>query len=212
MLGHGEPIRVKRGERVLFHVLNGSATEIRSLALPGHTFQGRGARRQSGADVRRDVPVLWLGTAERVSAIVEMNHPGVWVLGDLADDDRATRHGHRRRIRRRQGQAAVGQAASRSAGTTRRFAKSRRGRRRRRIETIEHDSSPSTTPRDTGSTAGPSTAWRSRWSTWQPTWQLQHGQALPAAHAQRQRRHPPDAPAPPQLRTDQRSPDSRPPA
>ena len=37
--GHGEPVRVKQGERVLFHVLNGSATEIRSLALPGHTFQ-----------------------------------------------------------------------------------------------------------------------------------------------------------------------------
>jgi hypothetical protein len=39
MLGHGEPIRVKQGERVLFHILNGSATEIRSLALPGHSFQ-----------------------------------------------------------------------------------------------------------------------------------------------------------------------------
>src|ERR1017187_4221548 len=38
MLGSGEPIRVKPGERVLFHVLNGSATEIRSLALPGHSF------------------------------------------------------------------------------------------------------------------------------------------------------------------------------
>jgi FtsP/CotA-like multicopper oxidase with cupredoxin domain len=37
------------------------------------------------------VPVLWLGTAERVSAIVEMNHPGVWIMGDLDDDDR--RHG-----------------------------------------------------------------------------------------------------------------------
>ena len=35
-LGAGEPIRVKQGERVLFHVLNASATEIRSLALPGH--------------------------------------------------------------------------------------------------------------------------------------------------------------------------------
>lgn len=32
--------------------------------------------------------MLWLGTAERVSAIVEMNHPGVWVMGDLSDDDR----------------------------------------------------------------------------------------------------------------------------
>ena len=39
MRGHGEPIRVKSGERVLFHVLNASATEIRSLALPGHTFR-----------------------------------------------------------------------------------------------------------------------------------------------------------------------------
>src|SRR5438552_7234899 len=39
MLGHGEPVRVKAGERVLFHVVNGSATEIRSLALPGHTFR-----------------------------------------------------------------------------------------------------------------------------------------------------------------------------
>ena len=39
MLGHGEPIRVKAGERVLFHIVNGSATEIRSLALPGHSFE-----------------------------------------------------------------------------------------------------------------------------------------------------------------------------
>jgi FtsP/CotA-like multicopper oxidase with cupredoxin domain len=35
-----------------------------------------------------DVPVLWLGTAERISAVVEMNHPGIWVMGDLGDDDR----------------------------------------------------------------------------------------------------------------------------
>jgi FtsP/CotA-like multicopper oxidase with cupredoxin domain len=34
------------------------------------------------------VPGLWLGTAERISAIVEMRHPGVWEMGDLADDDR----------------------------------------------------------------------------------------------------------------------------
>ena len=40
---------------------------------------------------RFEFPVLWLGTAERISAIVEMNHPGVWVMGDLDDDDR--RHG-----------------------------------------------------------------------------------------------------------------------
>jgi len=87
MLGHGEPIRVKQGERVLFHILNGSATEIRSLALPGHSFQVVALDGNSVPSAAR-VPVLWLGTAERVSAIVEMNHPGVWILGDLDNDDR----------------------------------------------------------------------------------------------------------------------------
>jgi FtsP/CotA-like multicopper oxidase with cupredoxin domain len=87
MLGHGEPIRVKAGERVLLHVLNGSATEIRSLALPGHVFQVV-ALDGNPVPTPATVPVLWLGTAERISAIVRMSHPGVWILGDLADDDR----------------------------------------------------------------------------------------------------------------------------
>ena len=90
MLGHGEPIKVKQGERVLFHVLNASATEIRSLALPGHAFR---VVALDGNPVPNPatVAVLWFGTAERVSAIVEMNHPGVWIMGDTDDDDR--RHG-----------------------------------------------------------------------------------------------------------------------
>jgi FtsP/CotA-like multicopper oxidase with cupredoxin domain len=87
MLGHGDPIRVKQGQRMLLHVLNASAGEIRSLALPGHTFR---VVALDGNPVPKpaSVPVLWIGTAERVSAIVEMTHPGVWVLGDLSDDDR----------------------------------------------------------------------------------------------------------------------------
>jgi FtsP/CotA-like multicopper oxidase with cupredoxin domain len=87
MLGQGEPVRVKQGERVLFHVLNGSAGEIRSLALPGHSFKVV-ALDGNPVPTSKNVPVLWLGTAERISAIVEMNHPGVWIMGDLADDDR----------------------------------------------------------------------------------------------------------------------------
>jgi FtsP/CotA-like multicopper oxidase with cupredoxin domain len=87
MLGQGEPIRVKQGERVLFHVLNASATEIRSLALPGHLFRVL-ALDGNPVPTPAEVPVLWLGTAERISAIVEMNRPGVWVMGDLDDDDR----------------------------------------------------------------------------------------------------------------------------
>ncbi len=87
MLRHGEPVRVKQGERVLFHVLNGSATEIRSLYLPGHSFTIVATDGNPLPQPVR-VPGLWLGTAERISAVVEMNHPGVWVMGDLADDDR----------------------------------------------------------------------------------------------------------------------------
>ncbi|MCW2652936.1 MAG: copper oxidase [Mycobacterium sp.] len=87
MLGHGDPIRVQAGQRVLMHVLNGSATETRSLALPGHTFT---VIALDGNPVPNPaaVPVLWLGAAERISAIVEMTNPGIWVLGDLADSDR----------------------------------------------------------------------------------------------------------------------------
>src|SRR6185437_5118417 len=74
MLGSGEPIKVKQGERVMLHVLNASATEIRSLALPWHTFT---VVALDGNPVPNPtaVPVLWIGTAERVSAIVEMNRP-----------------------------------------------------------------------------------------------------------------------------------------
>ena len=37
-LGYGEPLRVKEGQRVLFHILNASATENVQFALPGHKF------------------------------------------------------------------------------------------------------------------------------------------------------------------------------
>ncbi|HTA64105.1 MAG TPA: multicopper oxidase domain-containing protein [Xanthomonadaceae bacterium] len=87
MLGHGEPVRVKPGERVLFHILNGSAMLNRGLALPGHSFK---VVALDGNPVPHpvEVPVLWIGVAERVSAIVEMKNPGTWVLGDLDDGDR----------------------------------------------------------------------------------------------------------------------------
>lgn len=87
MLGHGDPIRVKPGQQVLLHVLNASATETRSLALPGHTFTVV-ALDGNPVPAPAAVPVLWLGAAERISAVVEMTNPGVWVLGDTDDDDR----------------------------------------------------------------------------------------------------------------------------
>jgi FtsP/CotA-like multicopper oxidase with cupredoxin domain len=86
-LGYGEPVRVKEGQRVLFHILNGSATENIELALPGHRFQ---AVALDGNPVPhpQSVEVLSLGTAERISAVVEMKNPGVWILGTPHDDDR----------------------------------------------------------------------------------------------------------------------------
>src|ERR1700736_547176 len=86
-LGSGEPIKVKPGERVLLHVVNASATEMRSLGLPGHGFTVA-ALDGNPVAAPEEVPVLWIGAGERVSAIVEMKNPGVWVLGDLADADR----------------------------------------------------------------------------------------------------------------------------
>jgi FtsP/CotA-like multicopper oxidase with cupredoxin domain len=87
MLGHGEPVRVREGERVIFRILNASATEGLELALPGHTFEVV-ALDGNPVPTPRPVPVLSIGTAERVDAIVTMNHPGVWILGSPDDQDR----------------------------------------------------------------------------------------------------------------------------
>ncbi len=86
-LGYGEPIRVKEGQRVLFHILNASATENIQLALPGHQFEVV-ALDGNPVPQPRAVETLELGTAERISAVVEMKNPGVWILGTPKDDDR----------------------------------------------------------------------------------------------------------------------------
>jgi FtsP/CotA-like multicopper oxidase with cupredoxin domain len=86
-LGHGEPIRVKEGQRVLFHILNASATENIQLALPGHEFLVT-ALDGNPVPLPRKVHSLDLGAAERIDAIVKMNHPGVWILGSTDDDVR----------------------------------------------------------------------------------------------------------------------------
>jgi FtsP/CotA-like multicopper oxidase with cupredoxin domain len=86
-LGHGAPLRVKQGQRVLFHVLNASATENVQLHLPGHKFY---VVALDGNPVPRPglVSVLELGAGERVDALVEMNNPGVWIFGSVADSVR----------------------------------------------------------------------------------------------------------------------------
>jgi FtsP/CotA-like multicopper oxidase with cupredoxin domain len=81
LLGHDAPIQVRAGQRVLFHILNASATDAHWIALADHQFQvlaldGRPVATQA------TVETLRLGPAERVSALVTMNAPGLWVLGE----------------------------------------------------------------------------------------------------------------------------------
>ncbi len=83
-LGAGEPIRVNPGERVLFHFLNASAIENRHLALPGHKFNVIGLD-GNPVPTPAAIDVLMLGPGERIDAWVEMNQPGVWILGAPED-------------------------------------------------------------------------------------------------------------------------------
>ena len=87
MLGHDEPLRVRQGERVLFRLLNASASMGISLALPGHMFRVV-ALDGNPVPMQASVSVLHLDVAERADVIVEMNNPGVWVFGAVKDDDR----------------------------------------------------------------------------------------------------------------------------
>jgi FtsP/CotA-like multicopper oxidase with cupredoxin domain len=86
-LGHGEPIRVKEGQRVLLRILNASATITRRIAVAGHKFR---VIAMDGNPVAspKEVGALEFGPAERIDAIVEMNQPGVWILGATDDHDR----------------------------------------------------------------------------------------------------------------------------
>jgi FtsP/CotA-like multicopper oxidase with cupredoxin domain len=87
MLGAGEPLRVRPGERVLMHLLNASASQIHRLGLFGHHFQVI-ALDGNPVPTPRPVDVIEIGPGERVDAIVDMNLPGVWVLGELRDSAR----------------------------------------------------------------------------------------------------------------------------
>jgi FtsP/CotA-like multicopper oxidase with cupredoxin domain len=86
-LGAGEPIRVRAGQRVLMHILNASAIENRTVALPGHRFL---VIALDGNPVPRPGPIdqLQIGPGERIDAYVDMNAPGVWILGAVEDEIR----------------------------------------------------------------------------------------------------------------------------
>lgn len=88
VLSAAEPLRVQQGQRVLFHLLNASATENVELALPRHQFHIL-ALDGNPVPVSSAVSTISLGVAERVDAMVEMNSPGVWILGSTNESERS---------------------------------------------------------------------------------------------------------------------------
>jgi FtsP/CotA-like multicopper oxidase with cupredoxin domain len=82
VLDFGEPLRVKSGEQVRFEILNSSPSEVHWIALAGHQFQVI-ALDGNQVPQPQTVPMLRLAPAERVTALVEMNHPGAWILGEV---------------------------------------------------------------------------------------------------------------------------------
>jgi FtsP/CotA-like multicopper oxidase with cupredoxin domain len=83
MLGAGEPLRVKSGQRILMHLLN-AGSQIHRLGLFGHRFQVI-ALDGNPVPSPQPVAVVEIAPGERVDAIVEMNGPGVWILGEIRD-------------------------------------------------------------------------------------------------------------------------------
>jgi FtsP/CotA-like multicopper oxidase with cupredoxin domain len=82
VMGSAEPLRVKRGQRVLLHVLNSSPTEVHWVSLAGHHLQVVSLD-GNVVPTSQTVTMLRLAPAERVCVLVEMNNPGVWVFGEV---------------------------------------------------------------------------------------------------------------------------------
>jgi FtsP/CotA-like multicopper oxidase with cupredoxin domain len=87
MLGFGDPIRVREGQRILLHILNTSASMIHWVAFAGHDLN---VVAMDGNPVPRSgrVSAVRLGSAERIDVLAEMNQPGVWIFGETREQFR----------------------------------------------------------------------------------------------------------------------------
>ena len=88
MLGAGDAIRAKAGERVRFHFIHAGDPDEVHLHLPGHRFHVV-ALDGNSVPTPAAVEVLSLARGERIEAVAEMNNPGYWTLGSLNDAERA---------------------------------------------------------------------------------------------------------------------------
>lgn len=84
MLGSGDPIKVREGQRVLIHLLNASASMVHWLALAGHEMTVI-AMDGNAVPAPSAMRAVRLGPAERVDLLVTMNQPGVWILGETRE-------------------------------------------------------------------------------------------------------------------------------
>jgi FtsP/CotA-like multicopper oxidase with cupredoxin domain len=79
-LGSGDPIRVRLGQRLLIHFLNASAIENRRIALAGHKMRVI-ALDGNSVTTSQTLDSIFIGAGERIDVEVEMNNPGIWILG-----------------------------------------------------------------------------------------------------------------------------------
>lgn len=80
-LGHGEPIRVKHGERVMFRILNSGPSMGKQISLSGH--KGKiVAMDGNPVPFPKTLERFNLAPAERLDVLVEMNNPGIWIFGE----------------------------------------------------------------------------------------------------------------------------------
>lgn len=79
-LGAGEPIRVREGQRLLIHFLNASAIENRRIALAGHKMRVI-AMDGNPVPSPQMLDSIFVGAGERIDVVIEMNQPGIWILG-----------------------------------------------------------------------------------------------------------------------------------
>ena len=79
-LGSGDPIRVREGQRLLIHFLNASAIENRRIALAGHKMKVI-ALDGNPVPTPQTLDSIFVGAGERMDVVIEMNHPGIWILG-----------------------------------------------------------------------------------------------------------------------------------
>ena len=202
-LGSGEPIRVREGQRLLIHFLNASAIENRRIALAGHKMRVI-ALDGNPVPTPQTLDSVFLGAGERIDAVVEMNQPGVWILGATEKDDPRVGTGRGGGVRRPASAAAVDRSAQDALGLHHLREQMRR---------------PAPAPQQTielifekiPGGAGKFNLWLVNGKPYphEHEFVLQQGHALPAGDAQPHRRCASHAPAPALVGAESRSTESR---